>query len=388
MDMERYVKACNYPGVLDEAAVEAHLQEYLSALGIRRRIVRIRKGWKLDQYPSLDRYVDEVIRWPPSIYGLQARLAAADRAAQTSLIAQNALATFAARAAQTTRAARAAQTARDVRDAQIVLVALDAAAPIATFAAPDALDAYAPDALDFRDRRQRFAEWCVQTYGWWIWRFELSWMSTTYLGARQLEEQRLGNFEVLTWSRPLFEAFVHGAWLLHWTYDVLYWVAKPTMHKDATGPRRLHNANGAALESDVKDLYFWHGVRVPEFVVVSPQYITLRHIDTETNVEVRRIMIQRYGQERYIQDSDARLVHADEFGELYRKERPGDSPIEMVKVRNSTPEVDGSYKYYWLRVQPGNKTAHEAIASTWRKSAKDHTRLFGKAKDYRPVIET
>jgi hypothetical protein len=37
----------------------------------------------------------------------------------------------------------------------------------------------------------------------------------------------------------------------------------------------------------------------------------------------------------------------------------------MVKLRNSTREPDGSFKPYWLRVDPRCETAHAAVAWTW-----------------------
>jgi hypothetical protein len=61
---------------------------------------------------------------------------------------------------------------------------------------------------------------------------------------------------------------------------------------------------------------------------------------------------ERYGQSRYLLDSGARRLAEDEFGALYRTEIPGDEPLVMVKVLNSTPEADGSSKPYFLRVHP------------------------------------
>lgn len=60
-DMERYVEACNLTNPIDEAAVESHLREYLRALGINRNVCRIRRGWKIDDYPDLAKTVDEII---------------------------------------------------------------------------------------------------------------------------------------------------------------------------------------------------------------------------------------------------------------------------------------------------------------------------------------
>lgn len=42
-----------------------------------------------------------------------------------------------------------------------------------------------------------------------------------------------------------------------------------------------------------------------------------------------------------------------------------DEPIATVHVTNNTPEPDGTYKKYWIRVPPGTKTAKEAVAWTW-----------------------
>ena len=197
---------------------------------------------------------------------------------------------------------------------------------------------------------------------------------TTHLGAIQLK-----NKKVDAWASPLFEAFVHGAWLLHWTDDTLYWVAKPSVYTEiVNGFKRLHNATGPALDSDVEPLYFWHGVMVPDLVVVNPTAISTQMIENESNVEVRRIMIERYGYERYLLDSGARLIHSDEIGALYRKEFPDDEPLVMVHVVNSTPEPDGSSKRYMIRVPPGMERARQAVA--WSFSMPE--------EDYKPEVET
>lgn len=60
-DHERYVKACSYPGLLDAVAVERHLADYLSALGVKRKIIRLPLGWSLRSHPSLENYVKEVL---------------------------------------------------------------------------------------------------------------------------------------------------------------------------------------------------------------------------------------------------------------------------------------------------------------------------------------
>ena len=48
---DRFAAACVYPGKLDEQAVERELAAFLQALGMRRRIVRLRAGWRLQDDP-------------------------------------------------------------------------------------------------------------------------------------------------------------------------------------------------------------------------------------------------------------------------------------------------------------------------------------------------
>ena len=60
--LQSYTDACTYPGRLDVASVERHLHDYLRVLGVARNIVRIERGWKLDDHPSLARTVDEIAR--------------------------------------------------------------------------------------------------------------------------------------------------------------------------------------------------------------------------------------------------------------------------------------------------------------------------------------
>ena len=162
------------------------------------------------------------------------------------------------------------------------------------------------------------------------------------------------------------------------------------IHRDSEG--RLHNPNGAAIKfrgkDSVNNVYAVHGVRVPKSVIDNT--FSLKDIEKENNAEVRRVMIERYGQSKYILDSGAKQVHSDDFGTLYVKELQGDEPIMMVKVVNSTQESDGSFKDYWIRVDPkaygGIKTARAAVASTWRN--KDGSFVFDKPEDYDCSIET
>jgi hypothetical protein len=120
------------------------------------------------------------------------------------------------------------------------------------------------------------------------------------------------------------------------------------------------------------ELFYWHGVAVTRQIIEFPETLTVGQISVEANAEVRRVMIERYGAKRYLLDSGAKRCHEDDFGTLYRAERGDDTELVMVKVVNSTPEHDGTYKDYFLRVPPTVQTAREAVAWTFGKNEKSY----------------
>ena len=169
----------------------------------------------------------------------------------------------------------------------------------------------------------------------------------------------------------------------HWFYpfrEFCIIVDKPyRLYRDAEG--RLHNDSGMAIEyTDGWGICAIHGVRVPDWIILHHEQITVEKITAEENAEVRRIMMGKYGIDRYIADAGAKELHRDECGTLYRLgiDDEDDDPITVVKVINSTPESDGTYKPYFLVVPPTMETARQAVAWT-----------FGMdEKDYAPVVES
>lgn len=161
--------------------------------------------------------------------------------------------------------------------------------------------------------------------------------------------------------------------------DIVVFCAPPTaIHRDERG--RLHHESAMACAfADGWGLYMWHGVRVPQQLIEHPTSITTQQIVDEQNAEVRRIMIDRYGAERFMLDIGAQRIQADDYGELFRVELGDDEPLVMVRGDNATPEPDGSVKSYMIRVPPTMTTARQAWAWT-----------FGieRAEHYAPVVET
>jgi hypothetical protein len=161
--------------------------------------------------------------------------------------------------------------------------------------------------------------------------------------------------------------------------DGLAFVCEKADSFHITERRRLHNAQGPALTyPDGFAQFAWEGTIVPQFVVEDLDSITVNHIETCDNAEVRRVMLDRYGTARYVIDAGIEPVHSDDYGTLYRKELRGDEALVMVKVVNSTAEPDGTFKDYFLRVPPNIVTARQAVA--WTFGLNDD--------DYDPSIQT
>lgn len=143
---------------------------------------------------------------------------------------------------------------------------------------------------------------------------------------------------------------------------------------------RLHNPSGPALTySDGFAQYAWHGVIVPREIIEEPESISVDDIDKQANAEARRVMVERYGEARFLHDSQALPVQQDDFGTLYRKDLPNDEPLVMVRVVNTTQEPDGTHRAYFLRVPPDVATAQQAVAWTFG---------FDNPNEYDPAVQT
>ena len=141
----------------------------------------------------------------------------------------------------------------------------------------------------------------------------------------------------------------------------------------ATPILEMHN-----IAKSFGQFYALKGVMVPDWLVTDPGRLTTKDILQERNIEVRRIMLDVFGPEKYLRKINARCISRDDFGSLYRADFQGDEPLVMVSVKTSTPEEDHSWKTYHLRVPPTITTAREAVAWSFNMAA----------EEYCPALET
>lgn len=190
--------------------------------------------------------------------------------------------------------------------------------------------------------------------------------------------ESLGLVEETAKIAPLLEQMKTGSYFSPFRSLCLASERPAKLNIDDRG--RLHSANAPAVEyADGVKSYAIHGISVSEKIIEHWDEVTGKDIDKEQNVEVRRVLIEKYGFAEYIMETGAKLVQEDKYGQLYRKDRKRwEEPIVMVKVKNSTPEPDGTIKDYYIRAHWNCRTAHEAVANSFGKTA----------ANYNPLVET
>ena len=159
---------------------------------------------------------------------------------------------------------------------------------------------------------------------------------------------------------------------------------------------RLHSLDGPACAyPDGWAIHAVHGVRVPADIIEQRSSITVDRIKAASNAEVRRVMIELFGEDRWIVESGMRPVAHDEvFGTLYVQPQDAGAPIAKLHVTDRSPQPDGTFRRYWLDINPSHydgdagRIPQAASASTWRTSEGGKELLFQDWREYQPAIET
>lgn len=123
---------------------------------------------------------------------------------------------------------------------------------------------------------------------------------------------------------------------------------------------KLHNLSGKSVKyADGYGIYSVEGHLVPAIVVENPDQISVDMIQSETNQEVRRIMVNAYGTDKYLNDINAKIIDVDMRGILGSGprallEEPANGNQWLVATDGSTDRV------YHLFVGKGNKSCRQA----------------------------
>jgi hypothetical protein len=122
----------------------------------------------------------------------------------------------------------------------------------------------------------------------------------------------------------------------------------------------------------------WRGVPINARIAFFPETLTAAEILVERNAEVRRVMIERHGLDRFIHGAGATVLDEDTDPggkrQLLKVPMTGDEDLVCVSV--SCPSTG---RQYIVRVPPTTKTCRQAVA--W-------TAGFDNPGDYNPIVET
>ena len=124
--------------------------------------------------------------------------------------------------------------------------------------------------------------------------------------------------------------------------------------------------------------YYYENIRIPKHYFTNPEQVTVEEVLANTNQEVRYVGLKIVGLDKV--RKRAKIVHTEKKShmELFQIAGVFSEPLTYLKVRNSTPELDGSFKDYFLCVPPTMKRCKQAVAWT-----------FGlEENDYNPEQET
>lgn len=121
----------------------------------------------------------------------------------------------------------------------------------------------------------------------------------------------------------------------------------------------------------------WGGVPIDERIAFRPQTITADEVLATSNVELRRVLLERMGYERFLREADARVLDRD-------RDPGGERRLLMVRLHGDEPLVcvavfcPSTGRRYVIRVPPETRTCRQAVA--WMAG-------FDDPEDYRPVQE-
>jgi len=138
-------------------------------------------------------------------------------------------------------------------------------------------------------------------------------------------------------------------------------------------PFKLHNDKGpSVLFRDGWRLHHWHGLRIPAWLIQEKHRITPDLIEADGNAELRRVMMEIHGYDRYIAARGAKTIAEDVCLDRPRallEINVKGERIRVLRVENGSLEPDGERRKFTLGVPLECSTPHEAVAWTYGRPA-------------------
>ena len=122
----------------------------------------------------------------------------------------------------------------------------------------------------------------------------------------------------------------------------------------------------------------WRGVPITQQIAFQPATLTVEQVFAEPNTEIRRVMIERIGYDRFLEQAQPRVLDTDQ-------DPGGERRLVMVDLQEDEPLVcllvscPSTGRRYSLRVPPFMRSCHQAAA--WLAGFVDPSL-------YQPLLET
>ena len=123
--------------------------------------------------------------------------------------------------------------------------------------------------------------------------------------------------------------------------------------------------------------YYYENIRIPpkyHQAISNPELLTVEEVLKHNNQEVKYVGMKIVGFDRVMKHKNCKVIHKDTDTDqiLFQITGVFEEPIKYVRVWNSTAELDGTFKPYYLCVPQEVTTCREAVAWTFRKTEKDY----------------
>lgn len=175
---------------------------------------------------------------------------------------------------------------------------------------------------------------------------EMNYVSTWFYGQHDASwisfydyiENCLGLKEETKKMEGLKEIVLKCGWC--YCYENIVFICDRHSKLNMDENNNLHSENDYAFQyPDGYGECFWHGTKIPNWIILQPEKLTVDEIFKEKNKEVQRCMIEIYGRDKLIAE-EGKLIHSDDWGDLYEISQFHDSfdkPLRFIKVINFSP---------------------------------------------------
>ena len=143
--------------------------------------------------------------------------------------------------------------------------------------------------------------------------------------------------------------------------------------------------HGLDVDAFGSTCFYYENILVPPRYINDPESLTFDEVINHENTEIRYVGMQIYGYDRMSEENRFRIIDSDvaedgtdrellQCDGVFKEKADTDAPepIAILKVINSSPHPDGTFKTYYLKVPPTMETCQQAVAWTFNKEADNY----------------